>query len=196
MMGDNTQARAVFLATLGTALRDTPKAAVDDILADYAAHFSEGVAQGRSEQEIATSLGDPLTLADELRVSVRIDAWQTKRSIASGAQFMESALAIGVFNAALTFVLVPLLALIGFATTVLIVALAMAGLWLLFAGAALGLPGGAWAAALAGIGAIAAAISLAAFLILSTITLLDAAARYARRHFWRQLVPNSDGARS
>ena len=37
------------------------------VMADYAAHFAEGMAAGRSEAEIAAALGDPLRLARELR---------------------------------------------------------------------------------------------------------------------------------
>lgn len=180
MMGDDTHARAVFLATLRATLRDIPQADVDDILADYAAHFDEGAAQGRNEHAIATSLGDPLALADELRVSLRIDDWQSKRSIASGARLIASALAIGLFKGVLGFVAAALVAPLCLVFAISILALAIAGVWLLLAGATLGLPGGVLAAVLAGVGAIAAALSLAALLALAARTLLDAAARFAR----------------
>src|ERR1700683_590621 len=39
----------------------------EETIADYDAHFSEGLAAGRSEAAIAAALGDPARLAKEIR---------------------------------------------------------------------------------------------------------------------------------
>ena len=59
--------RLEFLETLRRRLAGLPEAEIDDLLADYATHFADGMAAGRSEAEIAQALGDPMRLARERR---------------------------------------------------------------------------------------------------------------------------------
>ena len=55
--------QAEFLDTLAERLRGLPPDEIDELLDDYASHFAEGLAEGRSEAEIAAALGDPVRLA-------------------------------------------------------------------------------------------------------------------------------------
>ena len=56
-----------FLSRLRDGLSGLPQQEIDDIIADYATHFSEGAAARRSEDDVAAALGDPSRLAKELR---------------------------------------------------------------------------------------------------------------------------------
>ncbi|HKU99815.1 MAG TPA: DUF1700 domain-containing protein, partial [Vineibacter sp.] len=67
--------RAAFLASLRSGLSGLPAADIDDILADYASHFDEGLAAGRSEDDVAAALGDARQLARELRAEAGLRRW-------------------------------------------------------------------------------------------------------------------------
>jgi uncharacterized membrane protein len=75
--------RLEFLDTLRRRLAGLPEEEIDDLLADYATHFADGMAAGRSEAEIAEALGDPMRLARELRAEAGFKRWETERTPAS-----------------------------------------------------------------------------------------------------------------
>ena len=75
--------RLEFLDTLRRRLAGLPEAEIDDLVADYATHFADGMAAGRSEAEIAEALGDPMRLARELRAEAGFRRWETERTPAS-----------------------------------------------------------------------------------------------------------------
>jgi len=52
-----------FIDVLEKSLIRLPKADRDDILSDYEAHFAIGVENGKTEEEVSASLGDPHELA-------------------------------------------------------------------------------------------------------------------------------------
>lgn len=181
------EARLTFLATLRAGLRGASPEAVDDIVADYASHFEVGAIKGRSEEDIAAALGDPLTLADELRVEMRIETWEKKRSPAAAAKLIAGIIGLGVVNAVLAFVALPLICLFVFVVIAGIVSTFAAGVWLIFAGASLGL--GQALSLLAGAGLVFAAIAFGALLALLLLALVSGLARYARLHY--RLLPRS-----
>lgn len=53
-----------FIAALEKNLIRLPKNDRDDILSDYEAHFAMGIEKGKTEEEIASALGDPKELAE------------------------------------------------------------------------------------------------------------------------------------
>src|SRR5258708_30185893 len=65
--GRRQMTRLEFLDTLRRRLAGLPEAEIDDLVADYATHFADGMAAGRNEADIAQALGDPMRLARELR---------------------------------------------------------------------------------------------------------------------------------
>lgn len=75
--------RLEFLDTLRRRLAGLPPAEIDDLVADYATHFADGMAAGRSEAEIAQALGDPMRLARELRAEAGFRRWESERTPAS-----------------------------------------------------------------------------------------------------------------
>mgnify|MGYP001807681833 CR=1 FL=1 len=75
--------KSEFLDTLRRRLAGLPRAEIDDLVGDYATHFTDGMAAGRSEAEIAEALGDPIRLARELRAEVGLRRWETARTPAN-----------------------------------------------------------------------------------------------------------------
>ena len=183
--------RAEFLAVLRAGLRGASTREIDDVIADYSAHFNEGTAAGRSEAEIAAALGDPLTLADELRAELLIEKWQAAPSVRSGLQVIAAATALGVINSVLLLVVAPLMLLLALATIIAIAAFAGGGIWMLFAGASLQLPGGMVVSLLSGLGLISAAIAVTALATLAARLLVNALGRYIRLH--HQILPRGRG---
>src|SRR5215475_13481551 len=72
--------KAQFLDTLRRRLAGLPQAEIDELVGDYATHFAEGMAAGRSEAEIAAALGDPMRLARELRAEAGFRRWEEART--------------------------------------------------------------------------------------------------------------------
>lgn len=75
--------KSEFLDTLRRRLAGMPQSEIDDVVDDYATHFADGMAEGRSEAEIARALGDPMRLARELRAEAGFRRWEHERSPAS-----------------------------------------------------------------------------------------------------------------
>ena len=75
-----------FLDTLRRRLSGLPPSEIDELVSDYAAHFADGVAAGRSEAEIAAALGDPMRLARELRAEAGFRRWESARTPANFAR--------------------------------------------------------------------------------------------------------------
>ncbi len=55
--------KSEFIAAMEAQLIRLPKADRDDILNDYESHFVNGVAEGKTEDEVSAQLGDPVELA-------------------------------------------------------------------------------------------------------------------------------------
>ena len=81
--------RADFLAILGDGLAGLPAAEIDEILADYTAHFEEARASGRTEHEVASALGDPRRLARELRAETGLRRWENHHSFRNSTRSEE-----------------------------------------------------------------------------------------------------------
>ncbi|EJL43862.1 hypothetical protein BAG01nite_09830 [Brevibacillus agri] len=103
--------RREFMDELGALLGDLPDKERLDILADYTEHFLIGIKQGKSEHEIADSLGSPKALARELLAGYRIDQAQSNASVGNMSRAIIATISLGFFN--LVFVLGPFFALIG-----------------------------------------------------------------------------------
>ena len=75
--------KAEFLDTLRRRLSGLPPSEIDELVSDYATHFADGIAAGRSEAEIAAALGDPMRLARELRAEAGFRRWENARTPAN-----------------------------------------------------------------------------------------------------------------
>jgi uncharacterized membrane protein len=184
--------RAEFLARLRQGLAGLPAAQSEEIIGDYATHFDEALAAGRSEEEVAAALGDPQRLARELRAEAGLRRWETHRT--PGA-LIAAIVSLGGLLALDVLILLPILtviAILAFAGGITLVAIGIAGLAVLLSGLFHGLgPAGVAGAAsrvLAGVGLLAGSIGFAAvgWLVLEGIVRL--LGNYARLHY-RVLKP-------
>src|SRR4051812_3013137 len=98
--------RDAFLAALRSHLTGVSPATADDIVADYASHFDEGMAAGRREEDIAKALGDPARLARELRAHAGLRRWEEERSPSAAAGAVLAILSLGAID---LLILLPLL---------------------------------------------------------------------------------------
>jgi len=183
--------REAFMVRLWDGLKGLPTQTAAEIVADYQAHFVEGAAAGRSDDDIAAGLGDPDRLARELRAEAGLKRWESERNPSAAAAAVFAVLGLGALD-----VLVLLPILIGVVCTLFGVAMACIGVMIggavvFAAGPFSQPPGGPAAALLAGLGLMAGAVSAAAVLTLVSIGLTNALVWYGRLHY-RLLKPAID----
>jgi len=87
-----------FMQQLEAALSRLPAAERQEILADYAEYFGDALADGRSEEEVAASLGDPQRLAREFQAKAKLQAWESRRSVGNLLGVIGALAGLGVLN--------------------------------------------------------------------------------------------------
>jgi uncharacterized membrane protein len=183
--------RAMFLSELRMGLSGLPHNEIEETIADYEAHFGEGLAAGRSEAAIANALGDPARLARELRAEAGFRRWESERS--AGSLIGAVIALLGLATLDLIF-LIPFVCVVGailLSMLVTAIALFFAGgaVWLLalFPGLMMfgstGMLGSGVALALAGFGLIAGGVGLTALTWLLLDVFVRGLVQYARLHF-------------
>lgn len=60
-----------FIDKLKIHLQGMPESEIQDILSDYEEHFDIGISKGKSEEEIAKELGDPIDIAESYKTSYK-----------------------------------------------------------------------------------------------------------------------------
>ena len=123
--------QAEFLETLHRRLAGLPPDEIDELVGDYAMHFAEGMAAGRSEADIAAALGDPQRLARELRAEAGLRRWETARTPANFFAAMAGFLALIAVDFVFLLPLVAGLMLFTLIAGIVMIALSVAGLVLL-----------------------------------------------------------------
>ena len=180
--------RAEFLEGLRRGRRGLPANEIDDIVGDYAAHFRDALEAGRSEAEIAVSLGSPAALANELGAEAKLQRWETSRNPRT---FLSAGAAVIGLQAINIFILLPVLAFVIFCACVAAYVLYLAGGTGLHLMAGL-LSGGGNAAlpAIMGAGMLCGVVGIGALLALLLDAGLRQLARYARLNY--RLLKKSD----
>jgi uncharacterized membrane protein len=117
-----------FLDTLRRRLAGLPPAEIDELVGDYATHFDEGMAAGRSEAEIAAALGDPMRLARELRAEAGFRRWEEARTPANFFAVLFGFLALIAVDFMFLLPFLGGLALLTFIAGLVLLALCIAGL--------------------------------------------------------------------
>lgn len=87
-----------FLNELDSRLQKLPSSEREDILQDFEAHFAFGMEEGKSEEEIAQSLGSPQQIAKELKATYHIGKVEEKASTGNIFRAVFAAISLGFFN--------------------------------------------------------------------------------------------------
>lgn len=103
--------REKFLKELDELLKDISEDDRKEILFDYNEHFQVGLAEGRTEEDIAKSLGEPKVIAKEIRVFYKINKAEKNKSAGNIFRAVFATLGLGFFN--LVFILGPFIAMVG-----------------------------------------------------------------------------------
>jgi len=180
--------RQDFIAKLRGGLAGLPAATIDEIAADYEAHFAEGEAAGRPDADIAKALGDPARLAREQRAEAGLKAWQETRTPATAGAAIFAFIGLGAID--IIFLLPILMGVAGtlFALAIAVIVCLVVGGGLLVGGPFYVGPGGAAGAMLAGLGLMAGSTAVGAVTTLASIGLMNALVWYGRLHY-RLLEP-------
>jgi uncharacterized membrane protein len=174
--------RQAFLDRLRAGLRGLPASAINDIVADYDTHFSEGVAAGRGEAEIAAALGDPDRVIRELRAEAGLKRWEEERNPSAAANAVFAVLGLGAID---ILVLLPIvLPIAGVLLGIGVAALACLGVGaVLFAVGPFVITGAPFAAlVLAGLGLMSAGTCVGCLTTAATIGFINALVWYGRLH--------------
>ncbi|MBO1361173.1 DUF1700 domain-containing protein [Acetobacter sacchari] len=192
-MSENSFVKGLFLSRMRAGLKGMPRSVIEETINDYAAHFDAGVANGRSEEDIAQGLGDPSRLAREIRAEDGVRRWHDERTFyaAMRAVFgMIGLLAVDVF------LVLPLLFIVGVFLFVVIVV----GVTFSVVGAILtplGVMGvGAFVnvdwlqGVLIGLGMLCAGVALCALGLLISIVAMNMLVSYGRAHYRTIAAPS------
>ncbi len=181
----STISRDAFLQKLRQGLAGLPPQEIEEIVGDYAAHFAESAAAGRSEEEVAAALGDPSRIAREMRAEVglrRLEAHWSLTNLAAAAMAL-----VGLALVDILFLLPMLLVaiVIGLGLAIGLSVIGVVGIKIIFATLLqLGGPVSEIAARLCiGAGLVSVLIGGGALLLLGLGAGIRVLGHYARLHF-------------
>jgi uncharacterized membrane protein len=177
--------RGEFLDTLRRRLAGLPPSEIDELMADYAQHFADGMAAGRSEAEIAAALGDPQRLARELRAEAGFRRWESEPTPGNFFAVLFGFLALIAVDFVFLLPVLGGLALFVFVAAAIALGLCIAGLVLMgqmfHLGHGLGLH--YLARIFGGIGLLGMGVGAGALLLLLIDYLVRLLGRFARLHY-------------
>ncbi|HEX8047979.1 DUF1700 domain-containing protein [Rhizobium sp.] len=178
--------RDAFLRTLRLGLAGLPPQEIEDIVADYAAHFAESDASGRGEAEVAAALGDPARIARELRAEAGLRRFEAHWSMSN---MLAAAMALAGLAIVDILFLLPLLlvaVVITFGLAVALVAIGAVGMKIIFTTLLFDLGGpviGIIARLLIGAGLVSCLLGGGALLLMGLGAGIRMLGHYARLHF-------------
>ena len=175
--------RAHFMAQLRDGLAGLHHSDISDIVADYESHFSDGAADGRTQEEVAAALGDPVRLARELRAEIGFRRWEENRSAGNFMGVVLALLGLATIDFIILLPLLCALAAIFFGLSVACLGCIVGGAFLLFNLLWGGVMGNTGMQLLIGLGLISGAIGGGALLLLLMDVIAKLLIRYARLHF-------------
>ena len=120
----------MFMKQLKAELRQLPADDLNEVLYDYKEHFSMGLSEGRSEEEIAKSLGNPKVIAKEIKANYMISKAEENYTVSNMFRAIVAVVGLGFFN--LIFVFGPVVGI-----TAGLFGLMIGGLAISFSGVAL-----------------------------------------------------------
>lgn len=175
--------RNEFIKRLKAGLKGMPQDVIDEIVADYQAHFEAGIADGRSEEEVAAALGNPSRLARELRFEAGFKNWHSERSPSSAWSAILAFMGLATIDILILLpIVLPVIGVV-FGLFVAVLAGFIGGGFVLIAGPFSGFPGGWLVAILTGLGIMSASVAAAALLTLVSIWIVNALMWFGRLHY-------------
>src|SRR3972149_12087185 len=99
-----------FINKLSSCLGGIPVEERQDVINDFEEHFKEAMAEGRTEEEIADSLGDPKALANQFKANILVSKAEKTTSAINITTAVLATLGLGFFN--LVFVLGPFIGIV------------------------------------------------------------------------------------
>ncbi|HJS45498.1 MAG TPA: DUF1700 domain-containing protein [Rhizomicrobium sp.] len=175
--------RAHFMAQLRDGLAGLHHSDINDIVADYESHFADGAADGRSQEEVAAALGDPVRLARELRAEIGFRRWEENRSAGNFLGVVLALLGLATIDFIILLPFLCFLAALFFGLAVACLAMVVGGAFLLFNLLWGGVMGNTAMQLLVALGLISGAIGGGALLLLLMDIIAKLLIRYARLHF-------------
>ncbi len=100
-----------FIEMLRDRLKGIPEEELDDVLSDYREHIAIGLKKGRSEEEIVASLGDPKTIAKQIRAGYLVRKAEDSNLTGDFMRAVFAFLALSIFN--MFIILGPFLSVVG-----------------------------------------------------------------------------------
>ena len=124
--------KKTFLNQLKNELRNYPKDEIDEIIYDYEEHFRTGIENGKTEEEIAKTLGDPKMIAKQYKVSTVFKEAEEDKTFKNVVRAIFTVIGLTFMN--LIFVIPILAAIAGvlFGLFVAAIAITFAGLVAVF----------------------------------------------------------------
>ncbi|MFD2210423.1 hypothetical protein ACFSMW_11985 [Virgibacillus halophilus] len=98
-----------FLQELGDVIKHLPTEERQDVLSDYAEHFTLGREEGKTEEEIANSLGSPKKIGKEILAVYQLEIAEEKATTGNILRAVWAGIGLGFLN--LVLVLGPFIAL-------------------------------------------------------------------------------------
>jgi uncharacterized membrane protein len=182
-----SMSRALFIARLRQGLKGLAPDQIDEIVMDYEAHFSDAIAAGRNEVDVAASLGDALQLGNELRAEAKLKHWEEKRTPKAFLQASLGLIGLQAFN---VFILLPVLLVLGACALVVAYVLYIVGATGLHLLGGLG-NGNVLVPTLVGLGLIGGVVGIGSLLALLLGSGLGLLGRYMRLNY-RLLKPGEE----
>jgi uncharacterized membrane protein len=171
-----------FLDTLRRRLAGLPQAEIDELVGDYARHFDEGLADGRSEVEIAKALGDPMRLARELRAEAGFRRWEEERTPTNFLAVLFGFLALIAVDFVVLLPVLVGLALLALIATLVLLGLCIAGIAVMLRWDSL-FTSQFLARILTGVGLLGLGVGGGALLMLMIDHVVRVLAKFARLHY-------------
>ncbi|MBM7632945.1 HAAS signaling domain-containing protein [Geomicrobium sediminis] len=112
-----------YMASLESKLANLPKEERLEFIADYEEHFTIGLTNGRTEDEIAESLGKPEKVAKEIVAQYNLEVAHNHPSMKTILRASFAAISLSMFN--LIFVLGPFVAIMVIPITLAMVSIAL-----------------------------------------------------------------------
>ena len=174
--------RQEFISRLRAGLAGLPPTAIVELTDDYETHFTDALAAGRSESEVAAALGDPDRLARELRAEAGLKRWEAERNPSAAANAVFAVLGLGAIDLLILFPVLLWVAGCLLGAFIAAVACFGVGAVLMVAGPFV-IHGAPMAAVgLAGLGVMAGGTCLGALATIVTIGSVNALLWYGRLH--------------